>query len=345
MALFGRKKVSVGLDIGSGFVKAVEINHAGDQPEVTRLGLVPLPPDTLVNDQIMDPGLVAETLRELWRGSGFTTSEVVVAVGGADTIVKKIEMDRMPEADARQLLRWEAEQSLPFDVEEMVLDLVLLNPLGGGEKMDVLLVGAKRDLVDQRIELLKEAGLSPRLIELEPFALHNALEHNHPEAMSGITALVNVGTESSQVNILEEGNPTLVRDFPFGSRNVREGLQRSAGTSAAEAEALLVAGRPDPRLEDEVRLAADELSAGIQRAAAFLMTQYAGERLGRIFLSGGGSRIPGLQEEMARQLGVTVTLTNPFERLPLLPGAGASMSQDTLRSLFFLPVGLALRTP
>ena len=182
MGLFGRKRSSIGLDIGSGFVKVVEVDHSGDQPEVVRVAMRPLLPDAIVEGEIMDYGLVADTVRGLFQEMGIKGVDVVTAVGGHDVIIKKIEMDRMKESDAREVIRWEAEQHVPFDIKSVELDFQILNPHDDGMQMEVLLVAAKRELVDNKVALLQDAGVYPRVIDVDAFALHNAFEHNYPES-------------------------------------------------------------------------------------------------------------------------------------------------------------------
>ncbi len=342
MGLFG-KKTSIGLDIGSGFVKIVEVDRSGDQPEVVRVAIRPLLPDAIVEGEVMDPGLVADTIRSLFQDVGIKSREVVTAVGGHDVIIKKIEMDRMKMADAREVIRWEAEQHVPFDIKSVELDFQILNPLEEGLQMEVLLVAAKKELVDNKVALLADAGLSPAIIDVDAFALHNAFEHNYPEAMEGIVALVNVGHETTNVNILEEGVPILTRDIPFGSRRVREDLQRERGLTAEQAEDV-VQGRGD--LTDFgkfVEQSADEVAVGIERASAFLMTRQSGEGLGRVYVSGGGARIPGMTDALASRMNVETHQVNPFERTPVRPGAAVNLSLEEASPMLLLPLGLALR--
>ena len=175
MSLFGRKRSSIGLDIGSGFVKVVEVDHSGDQPEVVRVAMRPLLPDAIVEGEIMDYGLVSDTVRGLFQETGLKGADVVTAVGGHDVIIKKIEMDRMKESDAREVIRWEAEQHVPFDIKSVEIDFQILNPHDDGLQMEVLLVAAKRELVDNKVALLQDAGVAPRVIDVDAFALHNAL--------------------------------------------------------------------------------------------------------------------------------------------------------------------------
>lgn len=343
MALFRRKRSSVGLDIGSGFVKVVEVDHSGDRPEVTRLAVRPLLPDAIVEGEVMDAGLVADTLRSLFQDIGLKGRDVVTAVGGHDVIIKPIKMDRMQEADAREVIRWEAEQHVHFDINSVELDFQILDPEAEGLQMEVLLVAAKRELVENRVSLLRDAGVTPVVIDVEAFALHNAFEANHPEAMKGIVALVNMGHESTNVNILEDGVPVLTRDIAFGSRKLREQLQRERGMTADQAEDVIQGRTPFPDLMRTLEVAVDDVAVGIERASAFLMTRQAGAGLGSIYLSGGASRIPGMAEALARRIGVTTRVVNPFERIPIRPGADAGVSLAESAPMLLLPLGLALR--
>jgi len=343
MSIFRRKKSSVGLDIGSGFVKVVEVDHSGDQPEVVKVAMRPLLPDAIVEGEVMDRTIVADTLRALLQEVGVKGSHVVTAVGGHDVIIKKITMDRMREADAREVIRWEAEQHVPFDIKSVELDFQILNPQEEGLQMEVLLVAAKRELVDNKVSLLGEAGVTPAVIDVEAFALHNAFEYNHPDAMKGIVALVNIGHDTTNVNILEEGVPILTRDISFGSRKLREELQRQRGLSAEQAEDVVQGRDSIPDLRPVVESAAEEVAVGIERASAFLMTRQAGAGLGRIYLSGGGARIPGMAESLAQRVNVETRVVNPFERVPVRPGADLSVSLAEAAPMLLLPLGLALR--
>jgi type IV pilus assembly protein PilM len=343
MALFGRKRTSIGLDIGSGFVKVVEVDHSGSQPEVSRVAMRPLLPDAIVEGEIMDYGLVSDTVRGLFQELGMKSADVVTAIGGHDVIIKKIQMDRMKESDAREVIRWEAEQHVPFDIKSVELDFQILNPHDEGMQMEVLLVAAKRELVDNKVGLLQDAGINPVIIDVDAFALHNAFEHNYPEAQEGIIALVNVGHETTNVNILENGIPILTRDIPFGSRRIREDLQRERGLTAEQAEDVVQARETVDDLERFVDASADEIAVGIERASAFLMTREDGETLGKIFLSGGGARVPGMVESLGRRMNVETRLVNPFERVPVRPGAAGEVSIEEAAPMLLLPLGLALR--
>lgn len=342
MGLFGRARVSAGLDIGSGFIKLVVIDHSKAEPEIVQVATSPLVPDAIVEGEVMDPVLVAETVRAVVESAGLKKSDVVAAVGGHDVIVKPIPMDRMSETDAREVIRWEAEQHVPFDMENVQLDFQILDPHGEGPQMRVLLVAAKRELIENRLSLLSDAGVTPAVIDVDAFALHNAFEQNYPEAMDGLVALVNVGHETTNVNLLENGVPILVRDIPFGSRRLRETLQRERGFTAELAETTLQGkGSEDIRALVDERV--DELAVGVERAAAFIIAQSGGEGIGRVFLSGGGAAIPGMVNALGARLGVRTEVANPLQRVAVRPEVMQAVPIDEFGPMLMLPVGLALR--
>ena len=199
MALFGRKKITIGLDVGSGLVKAVVIDHSGPTPELAKVVITPLNDTAIVEGEVMDHGIVADAIRQTLAATGAKTKHVVAAVGGRDVIIKKIQMERVKEQQARELMRWEAEQHVPFDMDSVELDFQVLDPDGNGLDMSVLLVAAKRELVEAKQAMLIEAGASPSVIDVDAFALHNAFEANYPEALEGTIALLKSAPEVQDV--------------------------------------------------------------------------------------------------------------------------------------------------
>ena len=270
MALFGRKKRTIGLDVGSGLIKVAVVEHTPAGPELVRVALMPVLPDAIVEGEIMDGGIVADAITAALQAAGVSGPRVVAAVGGRDVIVKKIQIDRVKEAQARELMRWEAEQHVPFDMESVELDFQILDPDGEAGQMDVLLVAAKRDLVEAKMRLLADAGLTPAVIDVDAFALHNAFERSHPEAMTGTVALVNVGHDVTNINLMDEGVPVLTRDLLVGTRRFREDLQRDRGLGATQAAAVIESGQRNDDLDAVLAIRGEEIAVGIERAAAFL---------------------------------------------------------------------------
>jgi type IV pilus assembly protein PilM len=344
-SFFKRGKSTLGLDVGSGFVKGVLIDHAGLEPVVMKVGYMPLVADAIVEGEIMDPSQVVATIRALVESMGVSSKSVVTAVGGRDVIVKKIPMDRMSAEDAREVIRWEAEQYVPFDMEGVQLDFQILDPEAEGVQMNVLLVAAKRDLVDQKVGLLKESGIQATVVDVDAFAIYNAFEYNYPDVADRSTiGLVNIGHELTTIIVVHDGVPMVSRDVPLGTRHFREDLRRRHGLSSDEAEAVLDGSSPrTDEFSGVFRDRSEELAMGLERAMAFLAADSSNRGLGAVYLSGGGVRIPKLGEGIANRLGVRVEIANPLQRLQVHPDAAASFPADELSPMLMLPIGLALR--
>ncbi len=344
MALFGRNKTTIGLDIGSGLIKVAVIEHGRNEPELAKVVITPLTGDAIVEGEVMDPGLVADAIRSSLDQAGVKTKTVVTAVGGRDVIIKKIQIERVKEQQARELMRWEAEQHVPFDMESVELDFQILDPEGDGLEMQVLLVAAKRDLIESKLRLLSDAGITPSVVDVDAFALHNAFELNYPDAMQGVVGLVNIGHEVTNINILDDGVPILTRDITVGTRRFREDLQRDRGLGAEEAQALVQGYDRSPQLDAVIESRGEEVAVGIERAAAFLASSSrTGTQMRAVYVCGGGSRIPGLTEALAARLRLPVEVANPLANLKVRDGALDSLVTDEVAPLLMLPVGLALR--
>jgi type IV pilus assembly protein PilM len=344
MALsLGRKKTTVGLDIGSGLIKVVVIDHSRKEPELVRVAVAPLMADAIVEGEVMDPGIVAEAIKTALAGAGVTSKNVVIAVGGRDVIIKKIQVERTTEAQLRDLLRWEAEQHVPFDVESVELDHQTLDPNGETPEMSVLLVAAKRELIESKLRVLSEAGVTASIVDIEPFALHNSFELSHPDAMTGICGLLNIGHDVTNINLLDEGVPVLTRDIAVGTRRFREDLMRERGLSAEEADKLLEGFDKSPHIDAVLETRVEEIAVGVERAMAFLQQTTRGAELKLVYTCGGGSRIPGLNEKLAERLRVTAQMANALANLKVRDGALESLVTDQIAPLLMLPIGLALR--
>ncbi|MBX3132140.1 MAG: type IV pilus assembly protein PilM [Gemmatimonadaceae bacterium] len=344
MALFGRKKTTVGLDIGSGLIKVAVVDHSKSQPELVRAAIAPLLADAIVEGEIMDPGIVSDAITAALQDADVSTKDVVTAVGGRDVIIKKIPIERVKEAQARELMRWEAEQHVPFDMESVELDFQILDPDGTDPEMSVLLVAAKRELVEAKVRVLQETGLNAVAVDVDAFALHNAFELNYPDAMSGTVALVNIGNEVTNVNLVEDGVPILTRDLPTGTRRIKEDLQRERGLGSDEADALLRGFDRSEHLDAVLELRGEEIAVGIERAVAFLASSSrAGTTVSGVYVCGGGSRTPGLLDVLGDRLRLPTQAANPLANLVVRDGAFGSLVTDEVAPLMMLPLGLALR--
>lgn len=334
-----------GIDIGSGLVKAAVIDHAPDIPRLLRLASCPMPPDAILDGEILDAPAVAATIRQVVDGLGGRAGRVAVAVGGREVVIRRISVDRVPSADIPEVIAWEAESVVPFEMRDVRLGYQLLEK-DGQPRIEVLLVAARKEFVDERVRLLASAGIRPAIVDVDAFALFNAFEFNYPSATSGLIALVNVGHETTTIVICEDGVPIGARDMSFGSRQIRQELRRVEGIVGPEADRILTdERRSSVDLGPMVGERAADLVAAIERTVAATVEREPGRSIGALYLSGGAASTSRLRESIARHLGVRVEIVTPFQRLDATPEALADLPDNDLASLWMLPVGLALRSP
>src|SRR5687767_10980647 len=340
-----RSRGSLAVDIGSGQIKMLAVERGGDRPKIAAVAIESLPTDAIVGGEVMDYHLVVDRLRALRERLGVKAKSVATSVSGRDVIVKRIKMDRMKEQEARQVIRWEAEQHVPFDMDSVSLDFEILDPEADGLQMEVLLVAAKKDLVETRMRLLQEAGFSTAVIDIDAFAVQAAFEHGYEHASYGTFCLVNIGREVTNLNLVESGSPILTRDLALGERKFGEVIVRELGVSLDEAEGLLRGSEAlDPRARHALDEAIESLVTPVERARSFLTTsEGAGAKLDEIVLSGGGASIPGLAEAIAERLSVPVTTLDPLRGIDVDPSAQETIRQRGGPAVMAVAVGLGLR--
>ncbi|MFO7609835.1 MAG: type IV pilus assembly protein PilM [Candidatus Krumholzibacteriia bacterium] len=262
-----KRKSLIGMDIGSNVVKVLRLDVSGDRPVVTHFGMADLPPEAIVDGEIMDRELVIEAIREAAGKAEIPAEPVASAVSGRAVIVKKIVMDKMSEEDAREAIYWEAEQHVPFDIDDITLDFQILQPDIGAGQMELLLVAAKKEMIQNWAELIRDAGFHPAIIDVASFANQNAWEYasggglpagpalaDEPAAVVGeddlepfaeaadaagdeaddetpseFVALLDVGGGVTNVHIVRDGVPYFTRDLPIGVAHFVEEFQKQLG--------------------------------------------------------------------------------------------------------------------
>jgi type IV pilus assembly protein PilM len=343
-------KSIIGLDVGSSCVKAVEVSPRGDGFELLHLGVAKLPHDAIVEGAFLNASAIADAIREAVGSSGTKAKHVAAAVSGHSVIVKKITVPAMTHAELEESIRWEAEQYIPFDVNEVNLDFEILSPGDAERPMEVLLVAAKRDLIDDYVNLIGEAGLSPAVIDVAGFAVENAFESNYPVGPEDVVALVNIGAQTSTINVIAGGVPAFTRDVATGGNQYTAEIQRALSVGFDEAERIKI-GEPRARdsqdvvpqeVEQAMRAVTNNLVGEIARSLDFFSATAAEMRIQRVYLAGGSSRVSGLENAFRERTGLEVELLNPLAKMlpstrfepELLDAVGPSLG---------VGIGLALR--
>ena len=218
--ILGRTKSLVGLDIGSSAVKAVELRQVSSGYKVVAIGSEPVPADCIVDGAIIDGGAVADVIRQVFERNGIKTKEVVASLSGNAVIVKKIALPLMSDEELRESIYWEAEQYIPFDIQDVDLDYQVLQ--AGYEDqdsgtMDLLLVAAKKENIADYTGVISQAGRVPVVMDVDAFALQNAFEVNYGVDMVRVVVLINAGASAININIVEAGQSLFTRDISIGS--------------------------------------------------------------------------------------------------------------------------------
>jgi type IV pilus assembly protein PilM len=318
---FGRSKSIIGLDIGSTSVKAVELVVKPKGIELLHLGVAPLPPEAIVQGAFLNSGAITDAIREALDAGGIKGRNVAAAVSGHSVIVKKISLPTMTRDELEESIRWEAEQYIPFDINEVNLDFQILEGADLEGQMEVLLVAAKKDLIDDYVQVISDAGLQPAVLDVAAFAVENAFESNYDVRPDEVVALVNVGGQVVNINIVVGGVPAFTRDISTGGNVYTEEIQKALSVGWEEAERIKLGGREESQdvvpqeVEQAMRSVTETVIGEISRSLDFFAATAAESRISRIFLSGGGSRVSGFDAAFQGKTNIPVDTLNPLSRM------------------------------
>ena len=348
--VFRRPKALVGLDIGSSAVKAVELKPAGKGYKVTAFGSEPIPTDSIVDGAIIDGGAVADSIRRLFESRHIKTREVAASLSGNAVIVKKISLPVMTAAELSESIYWEAEQYIPFDIQDVNLDYQILDPgtgPGGKGTMDVLLVAAKKEKIADYTGVIAQAGRTAVVVDVDAFALQNAYEVNYGITPGQLIVLLNAGASATNINIIQGDQSVFTRDVSIGGNAYTEALQKELSLPFEQADQLkrghAVDGMSFEDARPVLRAVTENVMLEIQKTFDFFKATAASEHIDRIVVSGGASRAEAFTEMLGEKFGAPIEPFDPFKRVSLqakkLPPAEAADAAPTAA----VAVGLALR--
>jgi type IV pilus assembly protein PilM len=350
MLIFGRSGGgAVGLDIGSHSIKVVQLTGSSKALTLSSYAIQELSPGTIVDGEVVNREHLIDTVHDVVRQAGIKTSNKNVhsAVSGRSVIVRRIPMEKMSEQNARQAIQWEAEQHIPFRIDEVSLDFRIINPEISPGQMEVLLVAAKKEVVDLHRGILQGAGLKPATVELEQFSLQRAYQNAYKPAIDECVTILNIGAEVTNMIVVRNGLPSFNRDLSIGGSRFVEALQRSLGLEYEVALGVLKGNVPDGVSSDEVHTAIgrviEELSTSIRRS--FITYQASGEnsRIDKMYISGGCSLMPGLATILSEQHGLPVEHFQPFRNITIPEDVISDSELDSVGAVLAISTGLALR--
>lgn len=317
-------KLTLGLDIGSTAIKLVQLKEVMQRGvvgyQLQSFGIKPLPPEAIIDGALMNSTAIVQAIQELVAELRIKNKLVTLAIPGHSVIIKKINMPLMSQEELDESIQFEAGQYINIDTKEVFLDAF---PLPSEEdqmgQMDVLLVAAKKDIVNDYSSVVAEAGLTPSIVDVDTFAIQNCFEANY-EVSSGETAvLLNVGASIININILTNGVPVFTRDITIGGNHFTEEIQKQLNVSYEEAEALKSGGADadsDAVVPQEVEAilesSAEQIAGEVQRSIDFYTSTAADDHIGRMLISGGSAKVPALFKAIEQRAGIAVEILNPF---------------------------------
>ena len=341
-------KQLIGLDIGSSSVKAVQLKKKGATWALQAFGMQPLVPQTIVDGTIMDQGAVSEAIRQLWSRLKLKQKEVAIAIAGHSVIIKKIAVPMMRPDELAANIRNEAEHHIPFGRDDVEIDYQVTNPQTPSGQTELLLVAAKKEVVSDYVQVVRDAGLTPVVVDVAAFASQNGFALSYPTNPQETVVLINIGAAISNINIVRNGVSLFTRDVTIGGNAFTEEIQKQLGIAADEAEAYKVGGTQteDGVVPQEVLHTMEgvsEVMAGeFQRSLDFFLATTADANVTRIVLGGGSAKVTSLHRAIERRSRLPLEVADAWKRIEIDPSLDRTyLSAHSPEAL--VGVGLGLR--
>ncbi len=312
---FSKEKLVVGVDIGSHAVKVCQLKRTDKAYSVLSLGTALIPEDAVDDGTLNDPDAVGDAIAKLLKNLKIKNKKVGFSISGYSVIVKKVNLAVMSEDKLEEYINEEAEQYIPFDIDDVYLDFQdLRTNRDNSDRTDVMLVAAKKEVVDDYLDMLRGLKLQPVIVDVDGFALENSYEHNYPKNEN--VALVDIGASKMNINIISGGMSIVARDIVVGSRQLTEQIQNAFGLDFEDAEALKL-GHISPekkqgQIEEIFSATCTQWVLEIKKAIDLYHSNHPDNPLQKLVLSGGGSNVTGLDIFLARETGLSVELFQPF---------------------------------
>ena len=345
-------KNCLGLDIGSSSVKVCELRSKKDELYLEAFDYEELPPETIVDGELMNSTAVSESVGELLERNDITRKPTALSVSGNTVIIKKITLPLMTQEELEESIQWEAEQFIPYDIEEVFIGFEVLAPKTEQGQMDVVLVAAKKEMINDYVGVCHRLGLKPMVVDVDSFAVQNMYEVNYGFHQDEIINLLDMGNSVISMNIVRDGITTFTRDLSSGGSDITEEIQRQLNITYKEAEVYKMGGTPDQSSEDEVvpgeveRIIQDkakEMADEIQESLNFYSATANDSNIDRIVVTGGTGAIPSLRRIISSNSGVEVELANPFREVNVDESKFSPDQLEEWAPIAGVAFGLALR--
>jgi len=344
--LFSKSKGLVGLDIGSSSIKLLELAETKTGYQLVNFGIEPLPHETIVDSTIMNAPAVVSAVRKLIADNNIKPPrDMCTSVSGHSVIIRKITLPLMTEEEIEGNIQWEAEQYIPFDINEVNIDYQRLESEGEDqESQDVLLVAVKKEMVNDYVAVVNEAGLNPIIMDVDAFATQNMYEINYEMERGKVITLVNIGASVININIVRNGNSVFTRDMSIGGNHYTEEIQKQLGVSFDEAEQIkLGKAEASQDLQPLLDSISNSIALEIQRSLDFFTATSNFGHISKVYLAGGAAKTSGLLKIIENQVGIPIEIINPFNNIEVPEKTFDQAYIQEVAPLCGVVVGLALR--
>jgi type IV pilus assembly protein PilM len=341
------EKLVIGLDIGSHSIKVCELKKTDATYSVVNIGSIILPEGAVYDGTLHAPDVVGKAITELLANLKITHKKVAISISGYSVIIKKIHLAVMEEKQLEEYINAEAEQYIPFDIDDVYLDFQdLKTNTEGSNKTEVMLVAAKKEIIDDYLGMLQGLGLQPVLVDVDGFALENIYESANPQKET--VALVDIGASKMNINVISNGISVIAKDVVLGSRQITEQIADTFDIPLEEAEALKIGLVPAQEKQQQIAKIFTSICSQwafeIKKVIDLYHSNTANKKIDKVVLSGGGSKVAGLTEFLQRETDVPVELFNPFAKMLTNSKQIDQEYLDTVGPEMSIATGLAIRT-
>ena len=348
--MFGKGKQLIGLDIGTSAVKVIALREQMKGYTLQALGYEPLPPEVIVDGAIMDSAIVVDAIQKIVKDQKIRRKNVALSVSGHSVIVKKITLPKMSQEELDESIHWEAEQYIPFDIDDVNIDFHILEEQElSGNEMEVILVAVKKDKVNDYTNLVRQAGLTPLVVDVDGFAIGNQYEINYGLDSDRVVALIDIGAGVMNINIMQGRQHMLYRDISIGGNQFTDALQKELNVSYQQAEGIKrgeeVDGISKEVADDIINSVAEDLSHEIQRSFDYFKATTSTSGIDQVVLTGGCSKIRNgeIASFLSDRLGVEVMIRNPLRNVTYNQKKFDPVMIEEVAPMCAVAVGLALR--
>jgi type IV pilus assembly protein PilM len=345
------KKRLVGLDIGSSSLKLAEVISSSKGHQLNRFVEVPLPQGVIIDGILADAGALSLKIKEIFKLAKCGRKGIVTSLAGNSVIIKKVTLEQMDETELRELIKDEAGKYLPFDnMEDVNYDFQILgennyNP----NQMDIVIVAAKKEIVNSFLEAATAAGQNVDIMDVAPFVLETLYEANYEFDNEDIVVIINIGASTTGINVVKGGTSVFTRDFAIAGNAITESVKEKYQITFEEAETLKIEGNPDASPEENLDLKssildlAQPLCMEIERSIDYFRSTYGAEDIKLVLLAGGSARIPNLAKHLSGMLNVKTEIMDPFLKINFNKRNIDAKNLDNIKPVAATAIGLGLR--